>query len=495
MIPTLLIAGPVLLVLTVLCCRTGVRIARLRRDLAARRATLELLHRAARRPGPPAAADLGRLRRVEDGLAGGFPAAAAEDARKAAAIRGIPVRDRLAMVRSVAAWQRLDEQAPARTVRDRFDLVVVSHFGLPGGTTSANEAEIRIWHEHGLKVGLIHHPVYAWGPNAPVHPRIRALVDAGAARLIDRDAEIECDLALVRLPTVMERPLERRPAVKAARTAVLVNQTPYRRYDESGPHDHAWDIATVARNVEEWLGRPTWYAGGPLVLAALRRHHAAETAGLDLAAEPWNEAIAVADWRLGPRRTPDGRIRIGRHSRDDALKWPEDPQTLLQCYPEADPFEIHVLGGADAPRQVLGRLPANWTVRDFGALTAREFLARIDVMVYFIASDGLEAFGRAPLEAMAAGVPVIMDPRFEPTFGPAAVYCAPEEVADAAARLAADAEAYAAQRSAAWDHLERHFSARALMDRLRLGAPAAGPRQRTGSGDGHRVPAGVDDRR
>ncbi|WP_112134528.1 glycosyltransferase [Glycomyces dulcitolivorans] len=482
------------LVLAGLACRAAVRIRHLRKDTEARQATALLLHRLARRP-TNGTADAQRLRRIEEALAGGFPDSAVEAARTVASTGSIPVAERLSLLRKVARWQDADEQAPARIGRVQFDIVVVSHFGLPGGTTSANEAEIKIWHEQGLTVGLLHHPVYDWGPNAPVHPRIRALVDAGAARLIGDEAEVECGLALVRLPIVMMRPLERRPAIRAGRTAVLVNQTPFKYYGETGPREAAWDVATVARNVEEWLGRPVWYAGGPCVLAALREHHAEETVGLDLADEPWNEVIAVDDWRLPGRREPDCRVRIGRHSRDHELKWPRDPEVLLACHPDRDPFEIHVLGGADIPARTLDGLPANWTVHEFNAVGVREFLAGIDVFAYFIADDGLEAFGRAPLEAMAAGVPVIMDPRFAPTFGPAALYCEPGEVAAVAERLAADPAAYAAQRSAAWDHLERHFSARALMERVSRCAPSAQPRQRTApSSDRHRVPAGVDDR-
>lgn len=479
-----------------LCCRTAVRLRRLRRDVAAGERTALLLHRLAR----AAAHDPGtvrRIRRVAEALAGGFPVSAADEARAVARSGGAHISERLALVRSIAEWQRADRQSPPPAGRAGFDIVVVSHFGLPGGTTSANEAEIKVWRDHGLKVGLLHHPVYDWEPNAPVHPRIQALVDGGAVSLIDREAAVECDLALVRLPIVMMKPLERRPEISARRTAVLVNQTPYQYYGDTGPRRPAWDVATVARNVEQWLGRPHWYAGGPRVLAALHEHHAAEIAGLDLDPEPWNEVIEVADWRLNGRREPDGRIRIGRHARDHELKWPEDRRTLLQCYPERDPFEIHVLGGAEVPSRILDGLPANWTVHEFGAVPARDFLARIDVMSYFIASDGLEAFGRAPLEAMAAGVPVIMDPQFEPTFGPAAVYCGPAEAAAAAERLAADPDAYAAQRSAAWDHLDRHFSARALMERLPLGSASERPRQWTApgrAGDRRRVPAAADDR-
>jgi glycosyltransferase involved in cell wall biosynthesis len=109
-------------------------------------------------------------------------------------------------------------------------------------------------------------------------------------------------------------------------------------------------------------------------------------------------------------------------------------------------------------------------VHPFDALPAKDFLAQIDVMAYFTA-DGGEAFGRAPLEAMAAGVPVIMDRRFEPAFGPAAIYCEPGEVGSAAELLVADPAAYLAQQAAAWSHLADRFSVKSLMDRLPL--PAA----------------------
>ena len=39
------------------------------------------------------------------------------------------------------------------------------------------------------------------------------------------------------------------------------------------------------------------------------------------------------------------------------------------------------------------------------------------------------------MEAMAAGVPVILPPEFEPTFGEAALYAPPEEVWELVARL------------------------------------------------------------
>ncbi|MCH7231753.1 methyltransferase domain-containing protein [Glycomyces sp. L485] len=466
--PALFGSGLTLLAFAAICGCDVIELRRLSRDIALKRRASALLRVRAGQTttGGAMPGDLRRLERVGEALAGGFPDSAAEEALAVASRTRVPASDRLAALRTVVDWhRRYDSQSP-ETRRSRFDVVFISHLGLQGGNTSTNAAEIRVCRDLGLKVGLLHHPIYKWGPNAPLHPRVEELVNGKSVSLIGLDDAVECDLAVVRLPTVLVKPLERRPRITAGNTVVVANQTPFKFYGTDEPREEAWDVAAVERNVTEWLGRPTWYPGGPNVRATLLEHHAEEIAGLDVASELWNETIEVGQWRLDGRRSPDGRIRIGRHSRDHLLKWPEDPETLLRCYPDREPFEIHVLGGAETPTRILGSLPSNWTVHAFNDLSARDFLAQIDIMAYFISTDGLEAFGRAPLEAMAAGVPVVMDRRFEPTFGPAAVYCEPDEVASVAERLCADPEAHAAQQSAAWKHLTDHFSARVLVERL-----------------------------
>jgi glycosyltransferase involved in cell wall biosynthesis len=128
---------------------------------------------------------------------------------------------------------------------------------------------------------------------------------------------------------------------------------------------------------------------------------------------------------------------------------------------------------------VLGSLPANWVDHPFGSVPAREFLHGLDFLVYFIADDCVEAFGRSPLEAMAAGVPCVMDPRFEALFGEAALYCEPEEVAGTVRRLVDEPGAYEAQVERALKKVEADFSTDALVRRVaRLGAA---PGQRKGA--------------
>lgn len=408
-----------------------------------------------------------RAAKAREALAGGFPDSALEIAKETAADAGVPVDRRIELMRTVLDWYRDDERARREGPRrSRLDVVVVSHFGLPGGNTSAITADIQAYLELGLSVGLVHHPVFDWRIDAPISERVLQLVDGERVRLLGAHDEVECELAVVRLPTVLAKPLESRPAVIARSTVVIANQTPYRFYGPDGPREQAWNIADVEASVRDWLGPHTWYAGGPAVQRILERHHAEAFSGLELADEPWNECIDPAHWRQEKRRAGDGRIRIGRHSRDHRVKWPEHASVLRQCYPEADGFEIHVLGGAETPRRMLGRLPSNWTVHQFGAVASSEFLAGIDVFSYYIASDGAEAFGRAPLEAMAAGVPVIMDQVFEPTFADAALYRAPEDVASTARRLMDDPDWYASRQQAAWAFVDEHCSPRSLAERL-----------------------------
>ncbi|RRR96460.1 glycosyltransferase [Glycomyces terrestris] len=471
--------GAAAAVLAVLASAAAVHLARLRRgaaDMRAReRAAAVLSGLAEDAPSLGAVTFEHRARKVRDALYGGFPDTAAAEADRLAKNTAHPMDERIALLQEVLAWHR-EERETAGNGRDlEFDVVIVSHFGLPGGNTSANAAEILAYRDAGLRVGLLQHPVFRWGASTPISDKIEPLIDGDRVVRIDARDRVHCALAVVRLPTVLLKPLEHRPALTADAVVIIANQTPFKFYGPEGPSEQAWDIATVEANLSDWLGDHTWYGAGPTVVETLLQHHAEEVADLKLAADAWFECIDAARWTLDGPRAADGVVRIGRHSRDHKLKWPEDPRTLTQCYPDTAPFEIHVLGGAEHPRRILGGLPDNWVEYEFNAMDSRTFLSQIDVLVYFISSEGKEAFGRAPLEAMAAGVPVVMDRVFEPTFGAAAVYCAPEEVAATVSALVADPQAYREQRDRALEHVRRHFSEEALIRRVRAHGVAVPP--------------------
>jgi len=195
------------------------------------------------------------------------------------------------------------------------------------------------------------------------------------------------------------------------------------------------------------------------VREALLTHHARELHHIDLSPDDWDNIIHLPDWQRGPRRRgPADRLRIGRHSRDNPLKWPDTAADILAAYPEAEDVEVHVLGGAASPASLIGHTPANWVVHGFNAIPPRDFLAGIDVFVYFTHPDWVESFGRCIIEAMAVGVPVILPAVFKPLFGDRALYATPQTALDLARRLHADPAAWDAQVQKAWDYLDRHYS-------------------------------------
>jgi glycosyltransferase involved in cell wall biosynthesis len=91
----------------------------------------------------------------------------------------------------------------------------------------------------------------------------------------------------------------------------------------------------------------------------------------------------------------------------------------------------------------------------------------LDFYVYFVNSTLLEAFGRAPVEAMAAGVPTILPPRFRPVFGDGALYAEPDAVAPIIDDLRGDHDRYLRQRRIGLDTVERLFSHEAHRGRFR----------------------------
>ena len=415
-----------------------------------------------------------RLRKLTGRLENGFSAEAIPELRRLLGDADESPAVRLEAGTALIDWQERRRRARAARTRIEAEVVIVSHFALPGGNSTANAEEIRAFRDAGLRVGLLHHPVFHWDVARPVNPKIAELVDGERVRMISAWDDVECDLMIVRLPTVLLRRRDDMPSIRAARTVLLVNQTPFKFYGPDGGAEEAWDVAEVKSSLAEWAGPATWYPVGPMVRRTLAEHHSGELAGVDLADEDWHECLDPALWRRERRPEHDGPIRIGRHSRDHPLKWPETADDLRACYPEGEDLEIRVLGGAETVERRLGRLGPNWKVLPFGAMPPREFLHELDVMVYFIAAEGREAFGIAPLEAMAAGVPVVMDRRFEELFGSAALYCEPAEVAEVVRDLVRTPGAYEAQCDRAFAAVEERFSHRALLRRVAaLGVDAA----------------------
>ena len=331
-----------------------------------------------------------------------------------------------------------------------LDVVLASEFRMMGGSVKSCIEEIRAQRAAGLTTGLV--KMYRYDLPQPgrvdMLSIVREEIDGEAVSTLAFGERVTCDLLIVRYPPVLRHAQRYLPRVEPGRIKVVVNQPPMSDYGPGGRR--RYEIAAGEARLRDTFGRPgEWHPIGPLVRGALHEHHADELGAIDLRPEDWINVIDLAEWDRGlgggPRPGRAGPLRIGRHARDNPVKWPATAEAVLEVYPEAPDLEVHVLGGAQAPAALIGRVPANWRVAPFGARSPREFLADIDVFVYFTNPDWVESFGRAIIEAMAAGVPCILPPSYEAVFGDAAAYAEPRAAADAARRLHADPEAYRAQ--------------------------------------------------
>lgn len=409
---------------------------------------------------------LAKMQRIADRLANGFIEEPTAQLRATAEDRSRPASVRRFAAEALRADAKRRANLPAPGTA-RFDVVIVSNLNLPGGTSASNINEIRLLVESGRTVGLFHHPLYARNAARPVNAKIAELVDGKSVRYIAPGSKVTADLLIMRFPPFATRLREDLPEITARERILVVNQAPMMHYDALGGHHRVWEPAVVHQQLSDWIGDHRWMAAGPAVRGVLVQHHAEEIVGVDLAEEHWYPTLDSGYLRPRDDRAPERPLRIGRHSRDHLAKWPELAADLRSCYPEGPDYEIRVMGGVESVERILGRLPSNWRTYGFDQVPVGDFLTDLDFYVYYPNSTLLEAFGRAPVEAMASGVPTILPPVFKPVFGDGALYAEPENVAGLIDSLADDPEAYRAQQRSGLAEIEERFGFEAHRRRFR----------------------------
>lgn len=351
---------------------------------------------------------------------------------------------------------RLERDTGPDGVRE-FDVIIVSDFRMPGGTSMSNAEEIKAQRQFGLRTGLVQMGRYDLNPDREANEVVTRLVDGDRVDWVVHGERARCRLMILRLPWVLQERQAYVPRIQADRIVVAVNQTPRRDYSEGSPY--IYEPQRCLTHLREYFGDGgTRYPIGPLVREALLTRHGDELEGIDLAPENWLNIIDVNEWRR-PMRPPRGeRIRICRHSRDQYVKWPATAEEILKVYPDDPRYEVHVLGGAASAIKLLGGTqPKGWKVREFGSQRPADFLAQHDVFVYYTHPDLVESFGRVMFEAMAVGVPVFLPPLYEPVFQEAAIYATPDELLGKIEALMADDRAYEEQVERALAFVERNF--------------------------------------
>lgn len=349
------------------------------------------------------------------------------------------------------------------------DVVMVCDLRFPGGTSTSVAHEIAAASGAGYRVALAQLNAASLRTDRPMHPELRALLDAGAAQLVLPGQAVRARLVEIRHPMVLAEPLGGRLPLTGDHVVMVAGQVPV---DRDGTR--YYDPALVDAHVVAAFGRrAVWAPISPMVRASLQP--AANAAAIRLADHDWVEVIDPEAWAVARDGVVDPqRPVLGRHSRPSALKWPSTARDLLAAYPDDASVRVRVLGGTTGVAEVLGHEPRNWEVTPFGGLSPREFLAGIDVFVYQHHPDLVEAFGRTVLEAMASGAPAIVPASLRAVFGDAVLYAEPHQVSGVVQRLWSDPAARTAQRQRGLAAVKERFSLAAHVARLEqlIGPPA-----------------------
>jgi glycosyltransferase involved in cell wall biosynthesis len=341
-----------------------------------------------------------------------------------------------------------------------YDVAILSDLRYPGGNSASIVAEVRAQAAAGLSTVLIHVPSPHLRHARPFQSRIVACLRDGLADLAHDDGtEIEAHVLLIRQPRIFTEDLATVPKVRAGHTIVVLNQPP----GDERADERYYVFSDVRDRVERYFGSGVVWAP---ISTQVRENVLRVAPDTALPDTDWHEIIDVADWEVQRRRQPKSVPVIGRHGRPDPVKWPRDPDELLQAYPDTGEIKVRILGGGEIGVGRLGRCPQAWDVVEFGAEAPQDFLATLDFFVYFHDPDWLEAFGRTILEAMASGVPVIVGPHFRAIFGDAALYTDPAGVREMVLRLHADRPAYDAAVRRAKAYVSEQFGSASHIARL-----------------------------
>ncbi|MEM9755977.1 MAG: hypothetical protein AAF914_08290 [Pseudomonadota bacterium] len=352
---------------------------------------------------------------------------------------------------------------------DVYDIVLIGDFRFPGGTSAAVAEEIAALSSAGYRVGLLALAGKTLTATRAFHPSIAAALAAGHASALPPGQMARTRLACLHHPAAFAAtPCE--PLGLSAERAVLIVHHPPLDADGTAQYDIAEVMAVMQRS---GLPPVVWAPVGPAVRQAFARLPDAPP----LTAEDWVNVIDPSAYG-GARPGRFGGVPvIGRHSRPDPAKWPATADAMRAAYPDAPDLRVALMGFRPETLPDLGEVPAGWRVSDFGAEPVPHFLKRLDFFSYFHGPVWIEAFGRAILEAMAAGLVCFLPARFEPVFGDAAIYCEPTDVAEEARRLAGDPETYARLSARAAALVAERYGPQIAVARVaaRIGPPAPQP--------------------
>jgi len=348
----------------------------------------------------------------------------------------------------------------------RFDVVFAGDWQRQGGPQKSMLEEIAALKEAGYRVGIMNLEAARFmnsGAPKPLNDAVQKLINEQVIDEVFYDDFAQVRLLILRYPPILQFFAHERSNLTISSMIILANQAP----SELDGRDVRYLVGDCHANARSAFGvEPLWVPQGPQVRDFLAHYlEFPALAEFDLPG-----ILDIGAWwhtRLWYRSTLPV---VGRHSRDDAMKWPDDKEVLTEIYRIDGTYDIRIMGGHTTPLKVLGtrEVPAAWTSYKKDALPVAEFLYALDYFVFYQHPQAVEAFGRAILEALASGVVVILPKHFEAVFGPAAVYADIDEVQGLIQYLHSDFSVYKAQLEKSLKILNERFSYSSYRQKIKM---------------------------
>ena len=319
-----------------------------------------------------------------------------------------------------------------RATSSAYDLIIISDLSLLGGTRRCNEAYIEAAQALGLRVGLYHWPRYDLRLKTDIAKAYRNASVAGHVDILTTMDKPRTRLLLIHHPPILKYRPDSVARIDADQLIIVANQLPFAPGETA---DFYYDEQGAQEACRQAFGlTPVWVPISPLVSRVLKQRNYGAVSD-----QIWYPPLSQS-FRFGAERVSANRkcAVVGRHSRDHWTKWPDSADAIRAAYCANRPWKVRFLGGTSVPKEMLKDWPTNWESHDFDSMAVRSFLEALDVFVHFTHSSYTEEFGRNVLEAMACGVPTVLDPRQSEIFGEAACYATHGEVVRTIEHLCSD---------------------------------------------------------
>lgn len=324
----------------------------------------------------------------------------------------------------------------------RYDVAVVSDWRDGLGRYLGDDVELRTLARAGLSVV----PMHAEAPRHARHGRVEPsavsmeLRTSGAVDIPRWRDEVAAGLILINDPELMGYPRGGPVGLRGDRVVVRADYPPRTPDDKSWVYEPAaveHQVRTLFGVEAQWLPATSGIASALVAAGASAVVREAELLG-----------VAPVRRRLSRGRRGGSRPIIGTTGLTEDLNERPSFEELLALLPDDDAFDVRIRDASNAltPARQAQPEPPNWLVTTDQGLTS--FLDQLDVFVGVAPNSWGPDLTWAAAMAIARGCVAVLDERYEPFFGPAALYYGDRSVRQIVEQLAQTEGAHETQQQA-----------------------------------------------